>query len=93
MIIFSNEKYFGTLPLVKLEERIDRTNWNYNFESRLFSLLEVFLLKNTDLWQVLAINLENYHDAHILHPLEDADNWERTLPLLRIMFNSSDVEW
>ena len=39
------------------------------------------------------VDLAKFHDVHILHPLGEPNNWKRTLPLLKKMFNTSDVEW
>ena len=39
------------------------------------------------------VNLKDYHDAHVLHPLGAPDNWNKVQPLLKLMFNTSTVDW
>lgn len=39
------------------------------------------------------VNLKDYHDAHVFHPLGAPDNWEKVQPLLKLMFNTSTVDW
>ncbi|PAV80249.1 hypothetical protein WR25_08796 [Diploscapter pachys] len=39
------------------------------------------------------VNLKDHHDAHVFHPLGEPKNWKKVQPLLKLMFNSTTVEW
>ncbi|PAV89832.1 hypothetical protein WR25_15403 [Diploscapter pachys] len=39
------------------------------------------------------VNLKDHHDAHVFHPLGEPKNWGKVQPLLKLMFNSTTVEW